>query len=125
MCVEADPNRKKSTGPELAGALDSDPDIYVPETLEVEADESDFVLPEPSWKVSKMEVSATDAEFEMFTASTDDKELVIEVDPVCMTFEDYYCGFTADSHPAFSIVGPSKGKMERRNGAPTAVTVKW
>ena len=79
--AEADPNRKKSTGPELAGALDSDPDIYVPETLEVEADESDFVLPEPSWKVSKMEVSATDADFEMFTASTDDKELVIEVEP--------------------------------------------
>ena len=41
-----------------------------------------------------------------------------------MTFEDYYCGLTADSHPSFSIVGPSAGKMERRNGDPTDVTIR-
>ena len=39
-----------------------------------------------------------------------------------MTFEDYYCGFTSDSHPAFSV-SPDAGKMERRNGPPTTVTV--
>jgi hypothetical protein len=120
--AEVDPNRKKSTGPELAGALDSDPDIYVPEIAEVQVDTSDFVLPEPTFRIEKMEVSSTHADFEMQCASTDDKELVIEVKPVCMTFEDYYCGFTPDSHPAFSV-SPSKGTMERRNGPPTELVV--
>ena len=120
-----DPNRKKSTGPELAGALDSDPDIYVPEIAEVVANAGDFVLPEPEFRITKMEVSATHEDFEMTCASTDDAELIIEVKPVCMTFEDYYCGFTADSHQAFSIVGPSKGTMERRNGPHTPVKIVW
>jgi quercetin dioxygenase-like cupin family protein len=39
-----------------------------------------------------------------------------------MTFEDFYCGFTADSHEAFSV-SPTEGKMERRNGPPTQVKV--
>lgn len=58
----------------------------------------------------------------MVCASTETKNLNIDVKPVCMTFEDFYCGFTADSHPAFSV-SPSKGTMERRNGAPTQITV--
>ena len=119
---QVDPNRKKSTGPELAGALDSDPDIYIPEIQDVTVDTSAFVLPEASFKVSKMEVSQTDADFEMFCASTDDKTLVIDVAPVCMTFEDFYCGFTADSNQAFSVT-PTSGKMERRNGPPTELTI--
>ena len=52
-----------------------------------------------------------------------EKELVVEVDPVCMTFEQFVCGFTKDSHPAFSCT-PESGKMERRNGPPTEITVK-
>ena len=39
-----------------------------------------------------------------------------------MTFEDFYCGFTPDSHPAFSC-NPTSGKTERRNGPPTSITV--
>lgn len=57
--AEVDPNRKKSSGPELAGALDSNPDIYVPEIAEIQVDTSDFVLPEPTWRLEKMEISAT------------------------------------------------------------------
>ena len=123
-CAEVDPNRKKSTGPELAGALDSDPDIYVPDVAEVNVDTSAFVLPEPSFKVSKMEVSDTDDEFEFTCSSTKVGEIVIDVKPVCMTFEDFYCGFTADSHPGFSV-SPNKGAMERRNGPPTHLKVTW
>lgn len=119
---QVDPNRKKNSGPELAGALDSNPDIYVPEALEIVVDTSDFVLPEPSWKVDRMAVSATNDEFEISTASTESASFTIPVKPVCMTFEDFYCGFTADSHPGFSCT-PTKGKMERRNGPPTSVTV--
>ena len=58
----------------------------------------------------------------MVCASTETKNLNIDVKPVCMTFEDFYCGFTADSHPAFSV-SPAKGTMERRNGPPTPITV--
>jgi hypothetical protein len=57
--AEHDPNRKKSSGPELAGALESNPDIYVPDKLEVQVDTSDFVLPEPEWRLSKMAMSST------------------------------------------------------------------
>ena len=38
LAWQVDPNRKQSSGPELAGALDSDPDIYVPEIEEIVAD---------------------------------------------------------------------------------------
>lgn len=122
MGSQVDPNRKKSTGPELAGALDSDPDIYVPEVQQVVADASDFVLPEPRWNVNAMAVTNIDGEFEFGCASTDDGEIVIDVAPVCMTFEDFYCGFTPDSHPSFSVT-PTTGKMERRNGPPTSLKV--
>jgi len=122
MGSQVDPNRKKNSGPELDGALDSDPAIYVPVIEAVVADESMFVLPEPSFKISKMEVSDTDYDLEMSCASTDDKDLVIDVKPVCMTFEDFYCGFTPDSHPSFSVT-PSAGKMERRSGPPTSIKV--
>lgn len=114
-CAEADPNRKKSTGPELAGALDSDPDIYVPEVEEIHADASQFVLPKSGM---------TDMDYEMFTGATETKSLTIDVRPVAMTFEEFYCGFTADSHPSFSVT-PTTGRMERRNGPPTQVTVTW
>jgi len=119
---QVDPDRKKSTGPELAGALDSDPDIYMPDVEEIESDASQFVLPEPKWNVNKMEVSATDDEFEISCGATDTKSLVVEVKPVCMTFENFFCGFTPDSHPAFSVT-PSTGTLERRNGPPTGLTV--
>ena len=120
--TQNDPNKKKSTGPELAGALESDPDIYVPEILEVQKDDSQFVLPEPKWNVNAMAITNIDAELDFFTAATESAKLVVDVKPVCMTFEDYYCGFTADSHPSFSV-SPDKGTMERRNGPPTELTV--
>jgi hypothetical protein len=107
---------------QLDGALDSNPDIYVPEIEEIVADASQFVLPEPSFKVSKMDVSDTDEDFEMFTDSLTPKELKVSVKPVTMTFEEFYCGFTKDSHPAFSCK-PDAGRTERRNGPPTEITV--
>ena len=45
-----------------------------------------------------------------------------------MTFEEFYCGFTAaddpdwPSDPSFSC-SPTEGKMERRKGPPTTITV--
>jgi hypothetical protein len=39
-----------------------------------------------------------------------------------MTFEDYFAAFSADSHPAFSV-GPPTGRMDRRGGEFTYLTV--
>lgn len=119
---QMDPNRKQSSGPELAGALDSDPDIYLPDAEVITKDASMFVLPEESFKITKMAMSQTDEDYETFVDSTGVKDFVIDVKPVCMTFENFVCGFTADSHPAFTC-SPDTGKMERRNGPPTAITV--
>jgi len=44
-------------------------------------------------------------------------ELVL-IKPVCMTFEDYYAHFSADSHPSFSV-SPPTGRMDRRGGEMT------
>ena len=96
-----------------AGALEVNPDIYVPEAEEIVADESEFHLP-----ASGM----TDLDFEMKFAHTSVGELKIDVRPVAMTFEEFYVGFTPDSHPAFSVT-PTEGRMERRNGPPTELTV--
>ena len=64
----------------------------------------------------------TDMDFEMVVGSTASKSIDIDVRPVTMTFEDFFCGFTADSHPSFSCT-PTSGAMERRGGEPTKVTV--
>ena len=53
-------------------------------------------------------ISANPAAFE---------ELNIDVRPVAMTFEEFYCGFTEDSHPSFTVT-PTEGKMVRTT--PTA-----
>ena len=106
-------NAGRSDDPGVAGALEVNPDIYVPEAEEIVADESEFHLP-----ASGM----TDLDFEMKFAHTSTGELKIDVRPVAMTFEEFYVGFTPDSHPAFSVT-PTEGRMERRNGPPTELMV--
>jgi hypothetical protein len=83
----------------------------------------DFVLPEPKFNVKTMTETNLDGEFDMFIIGKATKSFTIDVAPVAMAFEDFYCGFTADSHPAFRVTQNSFGKMERRNGAPTTVEV--
>lgn len=56
-------------------------------------------------------------------ASGSGKELLLSVKPVCMTFEDYFAGFSKDSHPSFSVQ-PETGRMDRRGGEVTELTVK-
>lgn len=107
-------DKDRNMDPGVAGALEVNPDIYVPETEEIVADESQFVMKNKAM---------TDLDFEMFLdASTESKSIVVDVRPMMMTYEDFYVGFTADSHPAFSCT-PTSGAMEKRNGAPTQITV--
>lgn len=68
--------------------------------------------------------SVPDGEIEFNVPSTSDGTAMdIEVKPVCMTFEDYYAGFSADSFPGFSV-SPATGRMDRRGGEPTLLTIK-
>jgi hypothetical protein len=67
--------------------------------------------------------SVPDDEFAMDVASNSKgSELVLQVKPVCMGFEDFYAAFTPDSHPSFSV-SPVAGRMDRRGGEPTELVV--
>ena len=88
----------------IAGGINLSPDI--PEGME-------FI---PS--------SVPDGEYSMNIPSTSAGEtMTVEVKPVCMTFEDYFAGFSADSFKGFSVE-PATGRMDRRGGQPTVLKVK-
>lgn len=68
--------------------------------------------------------SVPDGEYSMnVAASSSGGEMEISVNPVCMTFEDYFAAFSANSHPSFSV-SPQAGRMDRRGGEPTLLKVK-
>lgn len=49
--------------------------------------------------------------------------MIVNVEPVCMTFEDFYAAFSNDSHPSFSVF-PQTGRMDRRGGEPSPLTIR-
>ncbi len=108
-------DKDRNSDPGVAGAMDVDPDIFVPDEENLEASKRGVVFELPK-------SGMTDLDFDMFTDGDKAKSIEIDVRPVAMAYEEFYCGFTADSHPAFSCT-PISGKMERRNGPPTTVTV--
>ena len=68
--------------------------------------------------------SVPDGTIEMdVAASSKGAELLLEVKPVCMGFEDYYVAFAQGSHESFSV-GPVAGRMDRRGGEPTELEVR-
>jgi len=113
MGSQAGGRKPKSNNPGVEGALDVNPDIYVPEAEASRAGEMVFEL-KPSGQI--------DQTFEITCDSIKGTDLVISVRPVCMTFEEFYCGFTADTPTCFSC-NPTEGKMEKRNGPPTDIKV--
>ena len=67
----------------------------------------------------------TDLDYELTCSSMSDTEVTIDVLPMMNTYEDFFCGLTADSHPSFKLVGGAfEGQMDRRGGAPVTFTVK-
>lgn len=107
-------NKDRNTDPGVAGALDVNPDVYVYAEQLTDVDTIDFGL--------STDIKMTDLDFDMVVQSTMAKDLVVSVRPVMMTYEEFYCGFTSDSHQAFTV-SPNSGKMEKRGGANTDVTV--
>ena len=68
--------------------------------------------------------SVPDGQVSMQVGSTSKgAEITIQVKPVCMGYEDYFAAFTADSHPSFSV-SPCAGRMDRRGGETTDLTIK-
>lgn len=68
--------------------------------------------------------SVPDGQVTMQVGSTSKgAEISIQVKPVCMGFEDYYASFTPDSNPSFSV-SPVAGRMDRRGGETTDLTIK-
>ena len=68
--------------------------------------QAQLVLPEESFKITKLEVSQTDQDFVMecaLGAGETDAELLIDIKPMFLTNEEYFYGFTADSDPKISI----------------------
>ncbi|GFH43816.1 hypothetical protein CTEN210_00289 [Chaetoceros tenuissimus] len=55
-------------------------------------------------------------------ASSKGGQLEIEIKPFCMGFEDYYAAFAPGSHPSLSV-SPCAGRMDRRGGESTFMTI--
>lgn len=93
-----------------------------------EAKAAKLVLPAPKFNIDKMDMSSTDADFELSCSSMGDAEVVIEIDPMMNTYEDYFYGLTKDSHPSFKIAAeessPIEGRMQRRGSSPEVVKLK-
>lgn len=67
--------------------------------------------------------SVPDGELVMQLAgSSSGADLAIQVQPVCMTFEDFFAAFSPDSHPSLSV-SPVTGRMDRRGGETTPMTI--
>jgi len=62
-----------------------------------------LVLPEESFKVSKMAMSQTDEDLVMECATGEEVELDIDIEPMFLMKTEYFYGFTADSDPKITI----------------------
>jgi hypothetical protein len=74
-------------------------------TLPAERQEQ-LVLPAESFKVTKMEMSQTDEDFEMecdLGKGETEAEMFIDIEPMFLTKEEYFYGFTAESSDKIRI----------------------
>ena len=64
-----------------------------------------LVLPEESFSITKMAMSQTDEDFEIECdlSEAQEAEMFIDIEPMFLTKEEYFYGFTSDSDPKISI----------------------
>jgi len=68
-------------------------------------------------------MSVSDGDFEFNVAASGKiGEYELAIKPMCMTFEDYYAGFSKESHPSLTV-SPRVGRMDRRGGEITYMTI--
>ncbi|GMH57238.1 hypothetical protein TL16_g02329 [Triparma laevis f. inornata] len=60
--------------------------------------------------------------FQVMSGSSKGGDFNIDIKPFCMGFEDFFAGWAEGSHPSLSI-GPDHGRMDRRGGDITTLTV--
>ena len=88
--------------------------------------QAQFVLPEESFKVSKMEMSQTDEDFELECTPFHEADTYIMVEPMFITKAKYFMGFTSDSDPKITIDNNLvEGEMNTKSGKPTAIKIKF
>jgi len=108
-------NAKNKGGPELPGMENLGEDAVMVGGIEEATD-----IPEGMEFIPS---AFPDGQVEMQCgANGSGVEVSVDVKPVCMGFEDYYAGFSADSHPSFSV-SPVAGRMDRRGGETTELIV--
>jgi len=77
---------------------------YSSKTFSLPAEKQEqLVLPEESFKVTKMEMSQTDEDFVLECAAGEEAEVVIDIEPMFLTKTEYFYGLTSDSDPKISI----------------------
>lgn len=106
-------NRK--TGPELPGMENLGADAILMGGIEVSSDIPAGMEFIPS--------SVPDGEY-TFTVAASSKggQMDIEIRPFCMSFEDFYAAFAPGAHPSLRV-SPCAGRMDRRGGESTFLTV--
>lgn len=108
-----------SHDPGVKKALEVNPEVIA--GIQIDGNRRvEFVRPVERWPGDP--AAAIAADFDLGRVSKIGTGFEFEVEPACMTFEDYYAGFTADSSPAF-VVEPAFGRMDRKGGAPTVLKV--
>ncbi|KAJ8601804.1 hypothetical protein CTAYLR_007477 [Chrysophaeum taylorii] len=106
--------------PGVAGALDVDPTkIGGYQAASAAAKGVKFELDVQA----QMGRFADEIAFSMPAASDQSRISDVFIKPVCMAYEDFYAGFTADSASCFSVE-PTEGRMDRRGGEPTMLTIE-
>mmetsp|Transcript_17306 Transcript_17306/g.52652 ORF Transcript_17306/g.52652 Transcript_17306/m.52652 type:complete len:243 (-) Transcript_17306:1002-1730(-) len=111
--------KQSASDPGIAGALEVDPTRiggYQAESAAAKGVTFELDVP------AKMGSFTQEINVEMAAGSSDAKVETVFVKPVAMSYEDYYAGFTDDTPPIFSVT-PVEGRMERRGGAPTELSV--
>lgn len=105
--------------PGVAKALEVNPEVIA--GIEIDGNRRvEFVRPVARWPGDPAAEPAAD--FDFGKVSKIGTGMEFDVEPVCMTFEDYYAGFTADSDAAFAVE-PSFGRMDRKGGEVTTLKV--
>lgn len=105
--------------PGVAKALEVNPEVIAGVAIDGNR-RVDFVRPVARWPGDP--AAEPSAEFDLGKVSKLGTAMEFDIEPVCMTFEDYYAGFTADSDPCFTVE-PAFGRMDRKNGEVTTLKV--
>jgi hypothetical protein len=105
--------------PGVKAALEVNPEMIA--GIEIDGNRRvEFVRPAERWPGDP--AAALSAEFDLGRVSKLGTAFEFDVEPACMTFEDFYAGFTAESADCFRVE-PTFGRMDRKNGEVTTFKV--